>query len=176
MPAVQGPVGAVNGQVEAVTSAYTVNQLPAAALVDGSVTEQPQVGSQPVLVFFQHGAQVGRAGFFLTIHENFQVDRQGNTSLIKGHQRAVQCNDRRLVVAGRAAEDAPFRVKRRCHRYQFTPVFDHVSTHDRHPRVRGPARRVNRLSIVVDIEQDCGLRAGHHSFGINRGIAAFEFQ
>lgn len=162
---VEFAAGAEDGEVEAGGAADAEDDLLAAALVDGSVTEDPEVGVEFGFVRGEDGGDVGGACFFFAIEEELDVGAERLAGVGEGVERGEEGDDGGFVVAGGTGVDAVFGLER-------GGGGDGLAGGVADLRLEGrsePLRGIDGLAVVVGVEHDGAGGAGCADFAEDGG-------
>ena len=126
-------------------------------------------------VGLQQRRKVRRADFLLALEEEAQVDAGLPSRCPKCVQRGENGDDRRLVVAGRAGEQARFRIEPLRQRAQIDGRSVRASQGGLKWLDR-PAALTGRLTVVVRVESDRPRRTRNVEFAEHDGRGAVQLQ
>ncbi len=110
--AVQRVRRAVERDLRSGHAAHAEHDLLAPRLVHRSIAEEPGVGPKEGGVLLEDGSEVSGARFLLALEEQLEVHRRPDARGLERVDGREHRDDRRLVVARRAAVEAPFALHR----------------------------------------------------------------
>src|SRR6267378_4052616 len=171
MTAVQWTLRSVHGDIYVRIATYTKDHLLTTGLVDWSVTDDPRIALQKLLIQPEYFPQVGRTCLFFTVKEKLEV---GCGFCARGELRIKRSQNRHhtgFVIRGRTSVEAPLRIDGLIcieHRQKFSARFQRCTSQHRLPG-QGPAPlvRICRLTIVVCIEDKRATDARCFPLAIN---------
>ncbi len=108
--AVEGAVGAVDGDLEVGVAACAEDEGLAAGLVDGAIADEPDVAVDEVAVGHEDLFEVGGAGFFFALPDEADVGLEWDVRGLESAEGGELGEDGGFVVTGSAGVDAGFAV------------------------------------------------------------------
>ncbi len=180
VPGVQVPRRPVDRDLHPHRAAHAERELRPAALVRGTIEEQPDVDVvDPVPSHLHVGAEVRGAGLLLAIEEEDQVGRGRDAGLGERAKDREDGCDGRLVVTGRAGVDAPlgidFLTGRRKGSRLTTGLHRRRVQRGLEGRV-GPVGGVDGLPVVVDVDPQRPGGARDPELAVDDGRYAIHLQ
>lgn len=148
--AVEGAVGAVEGDLEVGVAARAEDDGLAARLVDGTIADKPEVAGDQVAVGVEDLREMGRAGLLFSLPDEAKIDLWGEVRGLKSREGGELGENGGLVVARAASVDAGLAVDLLEERLEGL--------------ARLPFGGGDGLAVVVGIEDDGSGRAGRLEF------------